>query len=176
MTCQARSRVAIFAALSLAAVGGCASPSHPPFPEDQRAAIADTIRLLGQGRMDAANRRDGAAIMTYYADDPELVWAEEGDIYTSRGWIAEEVVAHYARLREMHGTWDSMRVAVLSPNAAVLTATYRATSTNTTGETRSSRGARTLVFSRVDGVWRIIHTHESHLTPPTPSPANQDAR
>ncbi len=72
-------------------------------------------------------------------------------------------------MRDPVWEWGEMYVDVLSPDAAVLTATYRVPHRTPEGAPHVIGGAWTMVFARRDGSWRVIQEHLSDL-PPEPEP------
>jgi ketosteroid isomerase-like protein len=61
--------------------------------------------------------------------------------------------------------WGTPQVDVLSPDAAVVTTTYRIPHRTPAGEPHTVAGAWTAVFARRGGKWVIVQEHLSEIPP-----------
>ena len=119
-----------------------------------------------------------ANLMSLYADTGRVVAAAAGRVTTSRDTLRREIAAFWENvgrnMRNPKWIWDESHVDVLSPDAAVLTATYRIPHTTPAGAPHEIRGAWTAVFVKKDGRWVIVQEHLSdapeHPSTPSPSP------
>ena len=76
--------------------------------------------------------------------------------------------------------WGTPQVDVLSPDAAVVTTTYRIPHRTPAGEPHTVAGAWTAVFARRNGKWAIVQEHLSEMPaecwPPTRATCRRRAR
>ena len=155
----------VLAAFTLIVLAAC-QPTTTEFTEEQKAAIADTVRQLADAflvDMKALNL-DGA--MAAYA--PEFVWAENGVLGARSDSILSAWRDAFASVREASGDWGEVHIKVLSPAAVVFTASFNWAVVDTAGVATGSNGVWTTVWERTVEGWKIVHGHESYQ--PTPEP------
>jgi len=157
----------------LASLGACRERDARPLSRAERAAIADSIvqqvtRAYDLGASDAPAR-----MMSLYPTSGGVVSAAGGRVTTSRDTLAANVRAFWENvgrnMREPRWVWESMRVDVLAPNAAIMTATYRVEHRTPAGQPHVIGGAWTAAFERRAGRWVIVHEHLSDVPPYHPS-------
>jgi ketosteroid isomerase-like protein len=68
-------------------------------------------------------------------------------------------------MQDPNWTWGPTEVDVLSPDAAVVTMTYRVPHRTPAGAPHTIAGALTAVFARRDGKWSIVQEHLSDIPP-----------
>jgi ketosteroid isomerase-like protein len=147
-------------------VGGCAEP-RDALTGAERRAIADTLERLVKRAYDVSGPTAGAAdrLISLYADSGRIVSASGGRILTSRDSLVEGIRYFWEstgrNMREPQWIWEQMVTDVLSPNAAVVTATYRVPHHTPRGEPHELAGAMTLVFARRNGRWVVVQEHLS---------------
>ena len=151
-------------------------------PGPLRVAVTGASGLIGStlvGRLTA----DGHTVLRLVRHAPKepgearwdpasgsVVSASGGHVTTTRDSLEAAVrtfwdnVGH--NMRDPTWQWTSMRVDVLAPNAAVMTATYRIPHRTPAGAPHVVGGAWTAVFERRAGRWVIVHEHLSD----SPSP------
>lgn len=131
----ARSRAALIGSVSLALLaiacresGNDASPSAPPVSPAQRAAIADTLRRAIASAYDFSRPGVVPRLMALYPDSGPVVSAAAGRVVTSRAALQGQIQHFWEavgqNMRRPRWVWGDTHVEVLSPSAAVLTATY----------------------------------------------------
>ena len=136
----------------------------------QRKAIAQEIERSVRDAYDLTKPNVDERMLSLYADTGRLVSASGGSVITSRDSLAQGI--HYfwrnigLNMKQPKWIWDQMLVDVLSPTAAVLTATYHVPHTTPRGQPHTIGGAWTMVFEKQGGRWRIVQEHLSDL--PTP--------
>jgi uncharacterized protein (TIGR02246 family) len=113
---------------------------------------------------DAANRSDMTAYVDMYAQLPDLLMVNDGQI--TRGWNAVRDEAN-----QMMGTEGAFRISPgvvevtpLTPDLALAVVPYVLT-VNTQQGPQQLRGAMTLVVRKTAQGWRIIHDHTSNAPP-----------
>ena len=152
-------------ALVLAALAllGC-SPGTAAFSEADRTAIADTLRQLTQSFAQSANALNPDGALALFSSDPAMTWANDGVVLTISHDSLASLYRHvYRGWRRLDFTWDSLRVAVLSPDAGVVTAAGHFAVTDTADQTARRRVAGTYVFFRRGTKWELLHGHASHV-------------
>jgi ketosteroid isomerase-like protein len=148
------------------ACAACRPASRESLSDAQKAAIADTLRQLIAAAYDFSKGGDAVGrLMSLYPDSGRLVSAASGHITTSRDTLEMQIREFWTNvgqnMRNPNWTWGQTYVEVLSPNAAVLTATYRVPHVTPQGEPHVIGGAMTAVFERRNGKWVIVHEHLS---------------
>ena len=156
-----RTRAAALALLAACSPTGRAAPD-----EAARSAVADTITQKAALFAQMVNRRDAAAVMTLFADDRDMTYAENGMLYPSRDSLERAITALYGAQRELTFGWDELRVVPLASDAGVLLGRFHVLGLDLAGTTvRVDRGTWTGVFVRRNGRWVIVHAHESYPPP-----------
>ena len=106
-------------------------------------------------------------LIALYPDSGRVVSAGAGGVVTSRDTLAMQIRAFWQNvgqnMREPRWTWGQSYVDVLSPDAAVLTATYRVPHLTPMGTPHVIGGAWTAVFERRRGRWVIVQEHLSDV-------------
>jgi ketosteroid isomerase-like protein len=162
-------------AFCLAAIAGC-GPASPPDPAArhsmsaaEREAIADTIRARITTAANLSAKDVVASLMSLYPDSGRVISASAGAVTTSRDSLALDISAFWRNIgqnmRQPRWEWGPMYIDVLSPDAAVLTATYRIPHITPQGHPHVVGGAWTAVFQRRAGRWVIIQEHLSDFQP-----------
>ncbi|MEO6526573.1 MAG: nuclear transport factor 2 family protein [Gemmatimonadaceae bacterium] len=174
-------------ALTLVALGAIASCARTDSranlrsstSDAQRAAIADTLKRMITSAYDLTRKDDAVArLMSLYPDSGVIVSASGGQLTTSRAELEAGIRAFWdnvgRNMRDPRWTWDDMRVEVLGPDAATVTATYRVPHLTPAGQPHVIAGAWTAVFERRGVRWVIVQEHLSDLPqamPTSPSSA-----
>ena len=142
---------------------------------DERRAIADTLTRLIEQAYDLTRPEPVQRLLALYPDTGEVISAAGGGITASRDSLAAGIVSFWEGMgRNMRGprwVWGERYVEVLSPTAAVMTASYTIPHRAPSGEEHVVGGAWTAVFRKQAGGWRIIHEHLSSgaaMPPMTP--------
>ena len=134
--------------------------------EAERAAIASAVERAWADMMAGARALDPARIRAGYVDRPIVVINgliiddfDRSQFEETRRWIGS--------LRQFEGSYDHVHLEVLSPASAVATMNHHLKWTDTTGIAGEWNSAWTAVFRRIEGRWKIVHSHES-VQPATP--------
>lgn len=150
-------------ALALVVVG-CAPRGTAVSPE-QRAAIERQIRDEVTAAYDLTRPNVPANLMSLYAPTGRIVSASAGRIVTSRDSLRAEIQAFWdnvgRNMRNPRVEWTHMYIAVLAPDAAVMTATYRIPHTQPNGMQHVIGGAWTAAFEKIGDRWYIVQEHLS---------------
>ena len=162
------SALALLGVTWLAACG--AGPSR--FDDRQRAAIADTLRRTITSAYDFRQPNVVARLMGLYSDSGRVVSAAAGRVTTTRGALRGELEHFWqyvgVNMRDPVWTWGETYVDVLSPDAAVMTATYRIAHRTPEGAPHTVGGAWTALWVRRNGKWTIVQEHLSDAPAGTP--------
>jgi hypothetical protein len=134
----------------------------------QRDAIADTLRAMIVNAYDLSKPGDAVArLMSLYPAAGPVVSASVGQVSTSRDSLEAGIRAFWdnvgRNMRDPKWIWGPMHVDVLSPDAAVLTTTYRVPHLTPRGMPHVLAGAWTAVFQRRDGRWVVVQEHLSDV-------------
>jgi hypothetical protein len=156
---------------SLLAAASLLSAACQPAQVDaaQRRAIADTLTTMIQSAYDLKANDVVGKFMSLYPDTGRVISASGGRITTSRAALETGIKSFWEYVgRNMQNPkweWGTPQVDVLSPNAAVVTTTYRIPHRTPAGEPHVVAGAWTAVFERRGTKWVIIQEHLSEIPP-----------
>ena len=168
-----RRAISIAAAMLLAAAAACREASGRPLLREERAAIADSIARQVTAAYDLSAPDVVARMMSLYPTTGDVVSASAGTVVTSRDSLEANIRAFWQNvgrnMRDPRWEWRSMRIDVLSPTSAVMTATYRIPHRTPEGVAHVVGGAWTAVFERREEGWRIVHEHLSDSPPEPPA-------
>lgn len=138
-------------ALALGLVAACGQRSFTD-------ADAQGVRAVIDAQRDAWNEGDLDAFMAGYHDDPNIVFTSSGKI--RRGWqeARDSYQRRYVDGDAAMGTLDFTDVEItgLGPDAALAMGHFVLTNTP-----RAGRGVFSLIFTRREGKWAILHDHSS---------------
>jgi len=154
-------------ALSLLALAACAQPAK--LSDSQRHAIADSLTRQVEAAYDLSKPGVEQRLLSLYPDTGRIVSASGGQMITSRDTLAMGIHAFWvnvgANMRQPHWIWDRMVFDVLSPDAAVMTATYHVPHLTPRNMPHTIGGAWTAVFQKRGNRWYVIQEHLSDLPP-----------
>jgi hypothetical protein len=169
MTTIRRCFAFIAAAGAVAQLACSVGPSSGTLSLQQRAAIADSIRARLKTACDLSAPNFVDRMMQLYPDTGRVISATGGRITTTRAELERNIRTFWEstgqNMRQPRWVWDTMDVDVLSPNAAVLTATYRIPHLTPRGMPHVVGGAWTAVFERRGSRWVIVQEHLSDAPP-----------
>jgi hypothetical protein len=150
------------------AMSACARPASETLSAAERAAIADTLQRMIVDAYDITKPGDKVGrMMGLYAPTGGVVSASAGRVTVSRDSLEAGIRAFWEyvgqNMRNPKWQWDPMHVDVLSPDAAVVTATYRVPHLTPRGMPHVIAGALTQVFARRNGRWVVVQEHLSDV-------------
>lgn len=132
---------------------------------EQRVAGERAIRDEVVAAYDLSRPNVADNLMALYAPTGRIVSASAGRVVTSRDTLRAGIQAFWDNVgRNMHAPrvkWTSMYIAVLAPDAAVMTATYRISHTQPNGMPHVLGGAWTAAFEKIGDRWYIVQEHLS---------------
>jgi hypothetical protein len=151
------------------AFAACARSAEPTAA--QREQIQREIEQTLREAYDLSKPNLSDRMMSLYAT--RVVSANTGRVMTSRDSLERGIRYFWdnvgINMREPRWVWEQFFVDVLSPTAAVVTATYRIPHRNPRNEPHELGGAMTMVFEKRDGRWVVVQEHLSDL------PASEDS-
>lgn len=157
-------------ALSLAGSLSACGPTAEGLTEADRQAIAAGIERQVKAAYDLSEGDAVTRLMSLYPRSGAVYSATGGRVTTTRDSLEAAVRQFWnyvgRNMKEPHWQWTQMKIDVLSPGAAVMTATYRVPHLTPQGHPHVIGGAWTAVFNKRDGNWVIVHEHLSD----SPSP------
>lgn len=157
-------RRALVASLLVASALACGG-SATPVTTAQRDAAVRAIRAEVTGAYDFTRPDVPGNLMALYAPTGPIVSASAGRVVTSRDTLRAEIQAFWdnvgRNMRNPRVEWTFMRIDVLAPNAAVMTATYRIPHTQPNGMAHVIGGAWTAAFTKTGDRWYIVQEHLS---------------
>ena len=144
---------------------GAPTPSPSGLSADAQRSIADTIARAIENAYDLTKPDAVQRLMALYPDSGPVISATDGGFTASRDSIQASVESFWdamgSNMRQPRWVWGERRIDVLSPTAAVMTATYTLPHFAPSGESHTVGGAWTAVFQKRRGRWVIIHEHLS---------------
>ena len=158
-------RIRPSAAVAMLALTACAGQNRSDLSPGEQRTIAREI----SGRVVAAYdlNSPGAVgrLMSLYPPRGPVYSAGAGQFTASRDSLAAGIRSFWENvgrnMRDPRWEWTAMQVDVLSPTAAVMTATYRVPHRTPRGDPHVIAGAWTAVFEKQGGQWVIVHEHLS---------------
>jgi hypothetical protein len=135
----------------------------------ERQAIADSLTRQVKAAYDVTKPNLEQRLLSLYPETGRVVSASGGQIIASRDTLALGVKAFQdnvaANMRQPQWIWDQMLFDVLSPTAAVMTATYHVPHLTPRNQPHTIGGAWTAVFEKLGGRCYIVQEHLSDLPP-----------
>lgn len=157
------------AALIVALVLGCSTNDMPrdELSVREREAIADSIRTLLTTTYTFDGTDPVTRFMALYPDTGEVVSAASGGFTVGRDSVRRALSTFWQTagqyMRQPTWTWGTMKIDVLSRDAAAVTARYTIPHWTPEGKPHVLGGAWTSVWSRRGDRWVIIQEHLSDL-------------
>lgn len=170
---------AFLVATALAAQYACGPDAPRPVSSAQRTAISDSLRKLVVETYDLSKPNFVAQLMSLYPTAGPVYSTSSGHISTTRAELQQQIDTFWkyvgGNMRNPKWEWTAMHVDVLSPDAAVMTASYRVPHLNPMNTPHTIAGAWTAVFANRGGRWVVVQEHLSDV-PPAPQPARDSAQ
>ena len=158
---------ALLFACALTAACTSPPPERSGLTHAQAEAIREQIRDEVTKAYDLSQPDVADRMLSLYPDSGRIISASGGEILTTRDSLAAGIHFFWDNVGRymQHPTWvwKQMIIDVLSPNAAVMTATYHIPHHTPAGKPHDIGGAWTAVFVREGPKWVIIQEHLSDL-------------
>lgn len=162
---QCRFAIVSVVLMIVGAGGACTPASHTEMSAAEKKVIADSLKRLVVTAYDLTRPDPVASLMSLYADGDSLISASGGGVVRTRAQLEQQVRAFWtyvgSNMQKPRWEWTSMDIDVLSPNAAVMTGTYRIPHVTPQGRPHNLGGAWTAVFANRGGRWVIVQEHLS---------------
>jgi len=155
-------KIRLLLALTLAGAMPLFAETSQSDPAIVKAVLAANAQLT-----DAANRLDTDAFFTGIVDSDETRIIQDGKLFKTRAEAMAAVRQGSQDVAKIERRFEDPHVAVLAPDAALLTATGVNAVTLNDGRTFGGPFAVSLVFVLRDGEWKLFHGHYSL---PNPAP------
>jgi len=157
----------MLAIIPLLAGTGCRTSDAAALDPARRTAIADSLTAMIRTAYDLKADDVVSRLMSLYPDSGRVVSASGGRVTTTRDSLETGIRSFWEyvgrNMQDPKWTWGPSYVDVLSPDAAVLTTTYRVPHRTPAGEPHTIAGAWTAVFARRGGRWVIVQEHLSEI-------------
>lgn len=176
----AAARLLLFATATVAVACAAPPPERAGLTHAQAEEIRAEIRDEVTKAYDLSRPNIADNMLSLYPDSGRIISATGGKILTTRDSLAGGI--HYfwdnvgRYMQKPTWVWKQMIIDVLSPDAAVMTATYHIPHHTPRGEPHDIAGAWTAVFVRQGGKWVIIQEHLSDLPADTATSADSARR
>lgn len=121
----------------------------------------DQIKVeVKQAAIDHLNAKDATTALSHFTEN--VIAVSNVKIFPTFEALAEDVKAYYNILKEVNlAVWDKMTIKVISIDAALVTAKFRYSFTDTNNEKTDLQGVWTALYTRQNGDWKIQVRHES---------------
>ena len=167
MSSAGKRAFAVVIGLGLAVQFAC-GPDRPRAASSQeKKEIADSLRKLVVGTYDLSAPNAVDRMMSLYPESGPVYSTSSGHITTTRDSLRAEIETFWkyvgSNMRNPKWEWTAMHIDVLSPDAAVMTASYRVPHMTPMNMQHVIAGAWTAVFVNRGGRWVVIHEHLSDL-------------
>jgi uncharacterized protein (TIGR02246 family) len=148
--------------LALLAALGCAAVRPAAIVEQFNVgATATNVRFAVERFHEALRRRDVETIMETFVRDTSFRAFDGDDGWLTIDNIRLQDAPAFARLATFSISLDSIAIAVLDPNAAVVSSNLREAFADSAGRQRRLRVTQTMVWTRRATGWKIAHIHSS---------------
>jgi hypothetical protein len=154
-------------ALLLATAIACSGSGSASLSAGDKQAIAAEIERTLRDAYDLSKPGLSDRMLALYPAGARVISANSGRAITSRDTLDAGIRYFWdnvgVNMRNPRWEWERFWVDVLSPTAAVVTATYRVPHLNPRNERHVIGGAMTMVFEKQGGKWVILQEHLSDL-------------
>jgi D-serine deaminase-like pyridoxal phosphate-dependent protein len=158
--------LALLAALGVAGCGahggGAAAAAPPPLTPEARRAVEDSARKFLEDVATAVTAEGPIAWRHEFANRPEFFMASDGGLVFSDGAAAARGIdALAANLPKISLTFTDLRVDALTPELAVVAASYSEVQEDGKGLSNTDRGYFTGLAELSAGHWQLRNAHWS---------------
>jgi len=163
-------------AATLAAQAACGPEGPRPVSAEQQKIISDSLRKLVVETYDLSKPNAVERLMSLYPAAGPVYSTSSGHISKSRTELQTQIETFWkyvgSNMRNPKWEWTDMHIDVLSPDAAVMTASYRVPHLNPMNTPHTIAGAWTAVFVNRGGRWVVVQEHLSDAPAPPAAPAD----
>ncbi len=154
----------VLAAFALTVLAAC-QPANTDLTDAQNAAIADTVRQVSMDYLASISTLDADSVFSFNMDSDEYAWSMDAVLSLDMEADRAAAAAKYAAASSGHVSLDTVRIAVLGPDAGVFSGGGVVVVTDSEGQTVEMGLALTFVVARRGGRWVVLQGHSSHGSP-----------
>jgi uncharacterized protein (TIGR02246 family) len=145
-----------------------ATPAKRPAASSD-SAESRAVRAAFDSLVDGIRRADAEAVMKLFWNSPQLIVFNNNGTVT-KGWdqVHSNRQSLYAKVKDVKLDVRDVHTRLLGPTAALVTCLWDQSQT-ADGQPEHATGRLTIVYEKIGGEWKIVHTHTS---PDRPSPSN----
>ena len=129
--------------------------------ENQKEKIAFEITTLFEKNAKVGENVDVKGLTEFVNDTLKAGFIDNGIFINSFDEVMKRQKEAFNGVKSLKYNISNKRITVLSNNAALLAASGNASLTLEDGRIITAGFAWTFVYSKVNGIWKIIHTHMS---------------
>lgn len=138
-------------------MGSGQSPESNKLSEREAAQIEAEVKQAANAHL---NAKDASTALSHFTED--VIAVSNVKLFPSYEMLAEDVNAYYNILKEVNlAVWDEMYINVINSEAAIVTAKFRFSFTDTNKEKTDLKGVWTALYVRNKSSWKIRVRHES---------------
>lgn len=140
---------------------------HPTsLSTDQRRLIVDSVQTMLTAWRDAFNARDFARAASFYSNDPDFRWYENGELkFRSGAELADTMQAEGPGFRTLAMSLINTQITPLAAGSAAVSTEFDEKIVDTTGTTLGFVGAVTMTVVHGDSGWKFLVGHTSIVLP-----------
>ena len=167
-----RARVSrVVLAIVTAAMTAACGVKSPLLTTAHRQAIVDSVQVMLTAWRDAFNARDFARAASFYSNDAEFRWYENGELkFRSGAELGDTMKAEGPAFRALAMSLVNTQITPLAAGAAEVSTGFDEKITDTTGRTIGFVGAVTMTAVHGDSGWRFLVGHTSIVLPQAGAP------
>ncbi len=122
--------------------------------------VADIKGEIKKVVQDHLNAKDATTALSYYTDNATI--ASNGFLYPSFDLFADDIKSFYSSLSKINlSVWDEIHIDIICDNAAIVTAKFRWSSTDTSSVITNLQGVWSALFIKANDSWKMSVRHES---------------
>lgn len=167
MSIPVKRLIAGLAAITLAAQLACGTDVPRSASPAEKQAIADSLKTLVVNAYDLTQPGVVDRMMSLYPDSGTVYSTSSGHISTTRAELKQQIDTFWqyvgSNMRNPKWQWTAIHTDVLSPDAAVMTASYKVDHLTPMNMPHVIAGAWTAVFVNRGGRWVVLHEHLSDV-------------
>ena len=139
----------------------CSSVYSQGLTKNQKEKIASDITVLFEKNMKAGENIDSKGLANFVDDTLNAGFINNGNFLNSFDEVMKGYNEGIKGVKSLKYNISNKKITVLADNAALLTASGNASLTLEDGRIIPGSFAWTFVYSKVNGNWKIIHSHMS---------------
>ena len=140
----------------------CANINSQELTSSQKAKITSEISALFEKNVKSNESLDVSELTESVSDAPSAGFINQGVYYQSFEDLMEVVNNNMRGIKSQKTNISNKKITVLSYNAALLTASGNYSVALEDGRTLTGGFAWTFVYSKINGKWKVIHSHMSN--------------